>query len=583
MPRIKILSESLANRIAAGEVVERPAAIVKELIENAVDAGSTKIEVNIENAGQSLIEIIDNGHGMETEDIKKACLRHATSKIDNASDLMDIHTLGFRGEALASIAAVSMISISSCCDDQNIAQTLDVEASKTKALTKSARSRGTTVSVKKLFYNTPARLKFLKSKSTETAQIFRVFYEQALAYPNISFKLVNNNQEVSNLAGNNTLLERIKLILGSKITDSLIPLSFNISPLKISGFISKAGHSFASRKNQYIFVNKRAITDKTIAHAIIQAYQTYLMERQFPAIFLFIEMPADLLDVNVHPTKREVRFRDGAVLHDMLVKIMRDALSAKADLPEFVQRSLHAASAPDQDANLFAEKTRGVHYCGTLDHAEVFKRQMPNDNLPEAEEPDQALFEKVRLLQANQTYIIAQDETGLIVIDQHAAHERVLFDALLSQFKEKRIEKQKLLLPITIHLDKGEFLLMQENKAVFENLGFDIEEFGKDAFAIYAYPAVFETMDINAEFKKIIADMMDLDISGDMNEKITKVLAPIACHAAVRAGDTLSGDQIPALFDQLFRTDAPYTCPHGRPTIVKISWNELERKFKRKV
>ncbi len=584
MSRIKILPKHLADKIAAGEVVERPASVVKELVENALDAKSASIEVSIENAGRTLIKVVDDGQGMNAEDLKLAPLRHATSKIEANSDLMNITTLGFRGEALSSIAAVSFLKIFSRPQSQDSANSIAVEAGQIKSVNESARGIGTTVEVRNLFFNTPARLKFLKSNAAETAHIIRNMNEIALAHPGIALKLLNNKEEVINCDAHKDLLQRIEILFGGELAKVLVPISFDIAPLKIRGFISKPGYGKANRKWQYVFVNKRPVSDKVVSHAILQGYHTCLMEKQFPCVFVFIETPPELVDVNVHPSKREVRFREAAVIHDVLVKLIKDALTDKSNLPKIGKTSGAgeqysfkedfspvAAGRVSQEDN--AADTKEL-FAASLAELDVFSSQ--------AEQAPVRSFSCVKYLQIDNTYIAAQDKNGMIIVDQHAAHERILFDELSRQLENKKVEKQKLLFPVTVHFSKDEFLQVLEIKSVFETMGFEIEDFGDQTMALYAYPALLGKVDIAREFKNIIADILELDVGVNIGKIVTPVLSAIACHCAIRANQALSQEQIASLVEDLWRTSSPYTCPHGRPTIISLTRDELQKRFKRK-
>ncbi|MCK4993445.1 MAG: DNA mismatch repair endonuclease MutL [Candidatus Omnitrophica bacterium] len=584
MSRIKILPKHLADRIAAGEVVERPASVVKELMENALDAKSTKIEVEIEDAGRSLIKTIDNGQGMDTEDLKLSILRHATSKIKENSDLENITTLGFRGEALSSISAVSLMKIFSRTQSQPAASIISSVAGTIKSISESAREPGTTVEVKNLFFNTPARLKFLKSKATETAHIIRNMNEIALAHPDVALKLLSNKEEVINCDAHEKLLQRIEVLFGTDFAKVLVPISFNIAPLKVRGFISKPGFGKANRRWQYIFVNKRPVIDKTITHAVMQGYHTSLMERQFPCVFIFIETSPELVDVNVHPSKREVRFQEAAVIHDVLAKLIKDALTDKSNLPD-IDGAPGAIVSPSFKANFSSPTANRISYeNNTAGTKELFAASLAEPDVfsSVAEEVPAHSFVCAKYLQIDNTYIAAQDKNGMIIIDAHAAHERILFDELTQQFKNKKIEKQKLMFPVTLHFSKDEFLRVLEIKNVFDALGFEIEDFGDQTMALYAYPALLGKVDIAVEFKNIVADIMELDIEVNIEKSITPVLATIACHCAVRAHQVLTPEEIDSLVSDLWQTSSPYTCPHGRPTIISLTRDELEKRFKRK-
>lgn len=657
--KIIILPQEVSNKIAAGEVVERPASVVKELLENALDAGASKIEVEIEEAGRRLIKVSDDGEGMTETDLKLACLRHATSKIKEAADLSNIITLGFRGEALASIAAVSYLKISASRRGEMSGHTIEVDGGKIRKMQEAARSSGTTVEVRNLFFNTPARLKFLKSPATEIANITRIVTELALAYPMISFRLIHKGQEIINVAANSSLVstekphgqskyvaaeprcgsgvnfssadskvgalqlqqrrketflretnlkERIDVLLGKDLAHNFIPVSYEMPSLKIRGFIAKAGFGQATHNNQYTFVNGRPVRDKIISHAIIQGYHTFLADKQFAPLVLFIETLPGSVDVNVHPAKREIRFSNGALVHDAVVKAIKETVCDKACLPklptENKSSTLYSSAKLTED---YSGKVRDAGASQTTSGKYTVPKSRPFDKrsfeekvasgewglladknitapslFQETEENAAQATRQLQAVQLKNTYIISSDEDGLFIIDQHAAHERVLFDELSSNLKSKNPEKQKLLLPMTLNLNKADAILLSEHKELFQNAGFDIEEFGRDSFMVQSYPVVLGKVDIAEVFDGILKEISQLEIATNGDEKKTKFMASIACHSAVRAGDKLSPQEINSILQRLWKTTSPYTCPHGRPTLIKMNWTELEKRFKRK-
>ncbi len=584
MSRIKVLPKHLADKIAAGEVVERPASVVKELLENSLDAQSTNIEVAIEDAGRSLIRVIDNGQGMNADDLKLSILRHATSKLEENSDLSKIITLGFRGEALASISAVSHMKILSRAQSEDAASVIGSVAGTIESVKESAREPGTTVEVKNLFFNTPARWKFLKSKVTETAHIIRNMNEIALSHPQVALRLLNNKDEIISCDAHKNTRQRIEVLFGTDFAEVLLPISLDIGVLKIRGFISRPGFGKANRKWQYVFVNKRPISDKLITHAITQGYHTCLMERQFPSVFIFIETPSELVDVNVHPSKREVRFREGALIHDVLVKLIKDALRDKNNLPQF--KGISVPGESNYSSEYFSQGPQMRISCenNAAKASELFGiiSDNPVEFSSQAGKESPREFSYMKYLHIDNTYIAAQDKNGMIIIDAHAAHERILFDALKEQFKNKKIEKQKMLFPLTLHFSKDEFLRVLEIKGLFNELGFEVEDFGEQTLAVYAYPALLGKVDIASEFKGIVVDILEAGSEISIDKSITPVLASIACHCAVRAHQALNSEQIDSLLRDLWQTSSPYTCPHGRPTMISLSCDELEKRFKRK-
>lgn len=579
MGKINILPKNLSDKIAAGEVVERPASVVKELVENSLDAKSSKIEVIVEDAGRSLIKVVDDGQGMDSDDLKIATLRHATSKIKKDSDLDNINTLGFRGEALSSISAVSFLKIFSKTKTQQTANFIISEAGQIKQMDKVASEKGTVVEVKNLFFNTPARLKFLKSKTTETSYIIRNMHEIALAHPEVALRFISNDEEIISCDSHSDILQRIQILFGSKMADILVPISFKSNVLEIKGFVSLPGYGKNSRKSQYIFVNKRPISDKIISHALSLAYQGSLMQHKFPIAFIFIKTATNLIDVNVHPNKREVRFQEPSVIHDILVKTIKDSLTSKKNFPDI------SGSFKEDIPQGFNFKNNEYDCSNkekklTFDNS--FFQETENNIFPFKDDANN--YKQNKYLQIDNTYIAVLDKESLVVIDQHAAHERVIFDELKRQFKNKKIEKQKLMFPCTVHFSKDEILLIKDMKKVFDGLGFEIEDFGNDTMAIYSYPSLLGNIDISESFKGIIEDIIDIDNKIDINQDkaINPILASIACHCAVRAHQKLSDQAIGKLINDLFNADSAYTCPHGRPTIISIKKEELEKRFKRK-
>lgn len=591
--KIIILPQEVSNKIAAGEVVERPSSVVKELLENSLDAGSSKIEIEIEEAGRMLIKVSDDGEGMTEGDLKLAVLRHATSKIKEAADLNNIATLGFRGEALASIAAVSYLKIATCYRGETHGYRIEAEGGKIKKMQEAARASGTTVEVRNLFFNTPARLKFLKSPATEVSNIIRIVTELALAYPKISFKLIHKKQEIIAVAANSGLKERIDVLLGKELARNLIPVSCEMPSLKIKGFMAKAGFGQGSHNNQYVFVNGRPVKDKIISHAISQGYHTFLAERQFAPVVLFIETLPGAVDVNVHPAKREIRFSNGALVHEAVARAIKETVCDKACLPSmpannkynfadnsrnsYDKNKYNQPQSKSFDKRSFEEKLAGSEW-GLLADKNIAVPFL----FPETEENVSPSICQFQAMQLKNAYIISCDADGIFIIDQHAAHERVLFDELAANFKNKNLETQKLLLPVTLNLNKADAFLLSEYKGLFQDAGFDIEEFGRDSFMVQSYPAALGKIDLAAFFEGIFKEISQLEMATDMDEKMTRFMASIACHGAVRAGDKLSMEEINSIIRRLWKTASPHTCPHGRPTMIKMSWVELEKKFKRR-
>ncbi|MCM8813339.1 MAG: DNA mismatch repair endonuclease MutL [Candidatus Omnitrophica bacterium] len=589
MGKIQVLPKVLADKIAAGEVVERPASVVKELVENALDAQSTSVAVQVQDAGRRQIVVIDDGEGMSADDLARACERHATSKIKTDEDLERIQTLGFRGEALASIAAVSRVRITSCRQGAGVGHTLSVAGGIAEPLREDSRTQGTTVCVENLFFNTPARLKFLKSSATELLQISRVVTELALAFPQTALQLTHGREQFFAVDRTQGLPERIRILLGEELWQQMMPLELDLPPLTIRGYISRPAAAATVRKNQYLFVNGRPVQDRLLMHAVLQGYHSMLMDNRYPGVILFIQTPPDAVDVNVHPTKREIRLREAAAVHDLLAKVVRETLAGTRPLSSSAAFSVSPAlnlgepAAPEY-GRYPRPATAGPVTKEAADSAAIAARvQAQGEQMlframaaPSREQAtgDPYLF-------VDDAYICMRDEQGLRIIDQHAAHERVLFDELSRQFQKRQVEKQRLLLPVTLQLNAAQQAVLVEHTEMLAACGFEIEPFGNQTVAIQTYPALFGAVDIAAVVLHFLDELGALALSAEVTERVRQILAPLACHAAVRARERLNAAQVQALLERLEKTDAPATCPHGRPTTLLISRQELSRRFKR--
>ncbi len=580
MGKIKVLPKMVADMIAAGEVVERPASVVKELVENSLDAGSTRIEVEIGNAGRDLVRVSDDGEGMSAEDLQLACRRHATSKISTAADLEAIATLGFRGEALAGISAVSRVKIVSRRREEPEAWELKTEGGTGPEMKKTARAGGTAVEVANLFFNTPARLKFLRSNATEFSHVVRVVTELALAHPEIGFRLVHNGSEIFNLAAGGNLAGRVGVLLGGETAEGMIEFSSERALIRVSGMIGRPGFGQTHRNHQIFFVNRRAVVDRTISAALKQAYHTFLPDNLNPPAVLFLEMPSPTVDVNVHPAKREVRFRRPQDVYQALFGSIREVLAGGGGPPP-----LSPPALPEEPA-AGTERSPGS---GSLSAKGDYPAAPPVRELPDffAREPAAAgpleFSPPVagKFLQARDTYLVASDREGIVIVDQHAGHERLLFDEYRKRFQNKTPERQRLAFPLTLNLSKATAVLAEEYRPVFHELGFDLEPFGKDTYAIQSYPAFLGKTDPVRVVEGTLEELSREETFPTGEERITRFLAVIACHSAVRAGDRLPPEQIAALLSRL-ESDHPLTCPHGRPVFFRITWSELEKRFRRK-
>lgn len=590
MSQIIVLSEDTINKIAAGEVIERPAAVVKELIENSIDAVATKIIVKIEDGGKRLIYVSDNGVGMSREDAELALLRHTTSKIMTAKDLTKISTLGFRGEALASICAVSRLEMVTRPKDQVTGTKIIAEGGIIKEISEVASPEGTAISVRNLFYNTPARKKFLKIAPTEFNHIFNVIRHFALSFSTIYFQLTHNKREVLNTPSK-TLFGRITDIYGKDIAEEMISVDHDDN-IKITGYISKPSLTRGDTSYQSIFVNKRYIKDRRLTRNIENSYGQLLEKKRHPIIITNLEIDPTEIDINVHPTKREIRFSKEKPVLEALSTAIHSALSEQDHIPSVEIREepfLRKITYPD---NLIDDIVHpDISEPEDIVQTATSKPETPSVTPPlsyfdpsaESVAPLRKEFavdklgDLILLGQAHFTYIIFQDKESLILVDQHAASERVQYEKLSKKYRNS-IHAQDLLAPITIELKPHESEMLKNNLNTLNEYGINIEHFGGTTFVIRSLP--IGPTNIN-EIKEIIEDLLS---SGDLESKDTlkeAILKLMACHSSIRAGDKLSADMILSLIKNLFQTQMPYICAHGRPTLIRISNKQLEKLFKR--
>jgi len=575
---IHILPTDIASQIAAGEVVERPASVVKELLENSLDAGSSYISVNVEGAGRSLIEVTDDGYGIPAEELELSIERHATSKLNSAADLFHITTLGFRGEALASIGSISRITITSRTARSDVGARLRVEGGRAFPIQSIGSPVGTVVRVENLFYNVPARLKFLKHDTTERNLIDKVSTRYAMAYPHVRFHLTQDNRPVLQTSGNGDRRELLAALYGADIARAMLEVVSEDRGLRITGFISPTHLTRSNRREISFFVNGRPVQDVALSAALLQAYHTLLMVGRYPMAIVFINMPPELVDVNVHPTKAEVRFREPDRIFTTLQSAIRKALLAYSPLP-----GLEDIAAPD------IHSTWGASH--PIDSAWQWSVPAPQTEQTEALIPPPLSTlqrglpsQRPSLLrpigQVALAYLVAEGPDGLYLIDQHAAHERVLFERFIAQQSE-RIPSQNLLQPVSVSLPPGSARLVAENLATLISLGYDIEIFGGNTFLIRAIPALLSKSDPEAALKVLVEDFEE-DETPFQSEQEARLIARICKRAAVKAGQVLSPEEQRALILDLESCQSPRTCPHGRPTMIHLSVDLLERQFGRK-
>jgi DNA mismatch repair protein MutL len=573
--KIQLLSDEMASRIAAGEVVERPASVVKELVENSLDANATEISVWLEKSGASLIRVIDNGEGMEPEDLALCIERHSTSKLRDEGDLFRIATLGFRGEALPSIGSVAKVEIISRPLNSMTGHRIRVEGGRKEELRASAASAGTTVEIRDIFFNTPARRKFLKSPATELSHVCDVLNRVALAYPAVHFRLHHDGRNVADYAPAREPKDRLRQVLGGDIARNLAHFSSQVGKLKISGHLSASPASYPNARYLFTFVNGRYVRDKVLTHAVVQGYDTLLMKGQYPAVILRLEIPYEEVDVNVHPAKYEVRFRRQSDVHDVVAKAIHVALQQRAREP-----SAPAPLTQRPDLSWVAEHSLpyAPSHSGAPGSAlrEVFSMPAQAQAMPGG------FFSSLTVLgQILGCYLVCASGQGLSLIDQHAAHERVAFERLRRQLDRGQVEQQSLLIPQTLELSAGESLLLERKLAVLERLGFLVEPFGPSSYAITAAPALLPEADHVPTVRQMIAELAEVDDSEKLRQRLEERLATIACHSVIRANRKLEPDEMRALLVELDQTERATQCPHGRPVLIEFRREQLDRLFKR--
>ena len=592
--KIEILSEEVINKIAAGEVVERPASIVKELVENSLDAGAKHITVEIGRGGKKLVRVIDDGWGMSREDAELALQRHATNKIKELEDLQSISTLGFRGEALPSIAAVANLTLLTRGDESPVGCRVKVKGNSFEVL-EAGSPPGTTVTVEDLFSNVPARLKFLKADSTESNQITRAVQNFALSHPQVSFELKGDGRHIiKNLPREQTFLERIASLYGTKIVEDLVPLQFENKFLKISGFITKPKLSYTNRQHQFLFVNKRAISSRLLSHAIWEGYKDFLPPSRHAGVFLSIEIGPVLVDVNVHPTKKEVRFVNEPTIHTIVMRTIKQSLHKEVTMVEVEEKTTYPEGSSFRKRRIEEAMRdyllKSQRWQQSISPEELFKPKkfhIPKPGyIPEPEKRIEVEKEKmVALGQLDNLYIIARSADGIVILDQHAAWERILYEQLENDYKDQKIESQRLLFPIQLELPPHNVQVLINNTDLFSKLGFEVEQFGRNSFLVKATPHI-----LGKEIKKqFIIDLID-EISDEVKRKESKKMAVeissdifkiMACRAAIMAGQSLSDREMDEVLRRLNKCQSPHICPHGRPTMIKLTREELDRRFKR--
>ncbi|PYX93131.1 MAG: DNA mismatch repair endonuclease MutL [Acidobacteria bacterium] len=655
MARIHVLPEHVANKIAAGEVVERPASVVKELLENALDAGARRIQIQVEAGGKKLIQITDDGCGMVRDDALLAFERHATSKIKDADDLLSIATLGFRGEALPSIASVSRLRLETRAADEGSGTLIEINGGKMQKVEDAGVPSGTSITVCDLFYNIPARRKFLKAESTELSHIASLVTHYALAHPEMHFELHSLSNAMLVAAPVASHSERVFQVFGKETLDQLIPVSGELplervglpepppwkrgedyqpttpGKLRLHGFVSKPEVQKLNRNSIFIFVNRRLIRDRVVQHAITEAYRNIIPPTVYPVVLLFLEIPGEEVDVNVHPSKTEVRFRQGSTVHDFVRDSLRAALMQARPVPEF-WREIHAqptarpAFVPDaaQAASFAANADAGASGDFTLESPtfpprnERFSFQegisvdanaaaailapssigpvLPSRNgssscggilgtaqeaVPEGNIAPVALGDLRPLGQVRDSFIIAADASGLWIIDQHVAHERVLFERILRQREARQVESQRMLMPLIVELTAGQQAVFAEISDELRRNGFEVEPFGAGTIAVKAAPGGIEPADVERMLHELLDHFEKEEQAINLEKLRGEIAASIACHAAIKVNMPLEHSKMEWLLRELSKTQCPMSCPHGRPVVLRYSVRDIQKAFKR--
>ena len=662
MGKIHVLSERVANQIAAGEVVERPASVVKELLENALDAGSTRIRINVEAGGKKLIQITDNGCGMVRDDAMLAFERHATSKIKETDDLLSIATLGFRGEALPSIASVARLHLETRAEEEAAGTVIEINGGKMIRVDEAGLPLGTSITIRDLFFNTPARKKFLRSESTELSHIASLVTHYALAHPEMHFELHSATNALLVAPPVADHRERVYQVFGKETLDQLIPLAAvqalervglpqpppwrraekpvvpegeaeddaagatatqEFGELRVHGFVSKPEIQKLNRNSIFIFVNGRLIRDRLIQHALTEAYRNILPPTVYPVVLLFIEMPVAEVDVNVHPSKTEVRFRQQTVVHDFVRDAVREALMKARPVPQFLSeinaqptagaglspgghggngqqapwRSVYEPAAGfTLQAPVIPQATARLEFDGAIAveaNAAVSLARPPEQTVPDhgcapaIEEAVQTAptLESLRTLKAlgqiRNSFILAVNEEGLWIIDQHVAHERVLFEKILRQRAVKQVESQRLLMPLVIELTPAQQAVFAEIAEELEHNGFEAEPFGSRSVAVKVAPAGVDAAQIEHMLNEVLEQLTREDQVINLESVRTRIAASIACHAAIKVNMPLEQNKMAWLLAELAKTQHPMSCPHGRPVVLRYTMTEIQRAFKR--
>jgi DNA mismatch repair protein MutL len=600
MGRITKLPDDLANQIAAGEVVERPASVIKELVENAIDAEARRITITTEYGGKKLIRVEDDGLGMDPDDARLSLERHATSKIRRADDLGAIVTLGFRGEALPSMASVSHFRMRTRARGDVSGTEIRVNAGVLESVVEAGGPEGTLIEVADLFYNLPARRKFLKSDGAESAQISRTVTQLALCYPQVGFTLVTAGRKVLACPPVAAVPDRLYQLYGDR--PDLVEVQRESHGVRVHGFVAALAEHGPTRGPQHVFVNRRIVKDRTIAHAVFDAYSVASNKERSPEVHLFLEIPPERIDVNVHPTKAEVRFKEQSLVHEVVRRAVADALG-RGPAPELTLRPpdlepgrpLAQAIPGVLGGGVYPNRWAAPYPAHAPEHAPARGRSLPHQPgtpvstegqgpgvpLPAGVPSVSGLRPLIPLGQFRDTFIVAIDDEGIAIVDQHVAHERVLFERIMQQLTERPLESQRLLIPLVLELAPAEREALVSRRESLERFGFEVDDFGGDSVKVSAIPAVLPREECEGALRSLATDLDGLDRGLDIQEGLKRIAALTACHAAVKANYPLTMEKMAHILEELRATEYSTVCPHGRPVMLRITRREVEKNFER--
>ncbi len=575
MPRIKILPEILSNKIAAGEVVERPASVVKELMENAIDAKSSRVRVDVKKGGKTFIRVSDNGIGMDRDDGLLAIERYATSKVFDEKDLFAISTLGFRGEALPSIASVSEMEIVTKTEASDTGTRIVIKGGKIRDVAEVGAAKGTMITVNRLFFNTPARRKYLKTDQTEMGHISDTVTRMALAWPSVHFEFFHNGKPLGNWGSTATPAHRITAVLGGSLGNDMFEVDYKEGHVRIRGFAVSPDTTRTTSRSQYVYVNGRFVRDKMLHHAIMAGYGGRLMKGKFPVAVLFLTLPVDQVDVNVHPTKSSVRFAAPQNIHNVLAKGIADAMQS-SDRPVWGQRPPARPVVRPSRPIAFPSSGR------VSEPAAAFRPSKLPSPVPAPRLWEKRPFSSLRVMgQLHNSYIVCEAEDGLVMIDQHAAHERVVFESLKKAYGHSRIAKQGLLIPERLELSHREAAILDSLLEDLSKIGLDVELFGGKTYLVRSVPDLLADKPVEPLITEIIDKVAETGVFAGIENMVDECLILMACHGAIRARKKLSEEEMKALLKQMDTLEDPAHCPHGRPTVIRKAMHDIEKDFKR--